>query len=188
MITLTYPETYQQDGLKSKAELHRFLDKLQKHYGKMSYLWFLEFQKRGAPHYHIMSSYLEPNKWHRQTMGEVWAQIVSRETIDHDKVYRVHSHTRAWEKIHKPDGASRYCMKYATKLAQKSVPPEFSRVGRFWGCSRDVVPKPLVRGVDITEDELREHLWKRNHPATDFPVIPKYIWYVHDDKTSKFGF
>jgi hypothetical protein len=58
------------------------------------------------------------------------------------------------ERIRKPDGAARYCLKYAYKCEQKAVPEQYRNVGRFWGCSRDVTPeKPRV--IELSELEIR---------------------------------
>lgn len=44
----------------------------------------------------------------------------------------------SWERIRDKNGARHYAVKYAMKLKQKVVPPDFSDVGRFWGCSKGV--------------------------------------------------
>ncbi len=36
-----------------------------------------------------------------------------------------------------------YLRKYMSKEAQKCVPDGFGFVGRFWGCTRDLVPEPI---------------------------------------------
>lgn len=39
-------------------------------------------------------------------------------------------------------------------MKQKAVPPGYRNVGRFWGCSRRVIPKPLDI-LTCTEDDIR---------------------------------
>lgn len=109
-----------------------------------------------------------------------WAQIVSRETIEEDKVFYVHSRKEAWDKIHKPKGAARYVIKYATKAHQKIVPINFRDVGRFWGCSRNVVPKATVQNIDIDENELRQMLHSLGHQCAEWDVLPKYLYGTFD--------
>jgi len=58
------------------------------------------------------------------------------------------------ERLRKQDGARRYAVKYAGKMKQKHVPKDFRNVGRFWGCSRAVVPAPEAE-VQCTEDDIR---------------------------------
>lgn len=54
-ITLTYKENFQ-DLTKSKAHLKTFFKKLKKDYPSLKYLYVLEFQQRGAIHYHILTN------------------------------------------------------------------------------------------------------------------------------------
>lgn len=107
-----------------------------------------------------------------------WAQIVSRETIDETiegKVYRVHAHPKAWEAVREKDGAKRYALKYSLKPHQKKVPKQYQDVGRFWGCSRDVRPKPLATW-EATEDGVRHYLERINHKLKDNEVLPRFLW------------
>jgi len=41
-----------------------------------------------------------------------------------------------------------YLRKYMSKEAQKCVPPGFGWCGRFWGCSRGLVPDPVALDAD----------------------------------------
>jgi len=44
-----------------------------------------------------------------------------------------------------------YLRKYMSKEAQKCVPGGFGWVGRFWGCSRGLVPDPVtIEADDLT--------------------------------------
>ena len=54
MLTLTYPAEFPTDGKLVKAHLNRFLGWIRRKYVDPGYLWFLEFQARGAPHIHIL--------------------------------------------------------------------------------------------------------------------------------------
>lgn len=178
MLTLTYPDDYPLSGKVSKKHLRRFLNDFQHIFGKQSYLWFLEFQERGAPHYHILVEMLGPNKWMRRQFGYSWARIVCREQEEVNKCYAVHSHTRQWEQIRKRDGARRYALQYAAKPTQKIVPQNFRDVGRFWGCSRDVIPKPKIPNVAMDSDELSQWLNQRGHHTANWDFVPKFVWHI----------
>lgn len=52
-ITLTYKDNYQDLG-KSKEHISYFFKKLKKDYPDLKYIYVLEFQSRGAIHYHIL--------------------------------------------------------------------------------------------------------------------------------------
>ena len=52
LITLTYPREYTADGKAVKKHLNSFLQYLRRL--GLAYCWVLEFQERGAPHFHIL--------------------------------------------------------------------------------------------------------------------------------------
>lgn len=55
-ITLTYAENMQDLG-KSKEDINRCVKKLQRENEKFKYLYVLEYQERGAIHYHMLCNY-----------------------------------------------------------------------------------------------------------------------------------
>jgi len=154
MLTLTYPAEWETDGEKVKAHFRAFREWIARDIGsRPEYLWFLEFQERGAPHFHLLVDWplsldVDERKWFRWRVSVTWYRLVGSESIDH-----LIAGTRV-ERIRKVDGAARYGVKYALKMRQKAVPPGYQNVGRFWGCSRGVIPKP-EQEVRCTEDDLR---------------------------------
>jgi hypothetical protein len=152
LVTLTYPADFPADGKLVKEHWAAFRAALVRFLGeKPSYLWFLEFQRRGAPHFHVFLSAAMPEPhavmkrangrvrkecrtyWPWQDwLSETWFRIVGSGDPKHLRA------GAAWEVIEKPDGAARYVSKEAHKTFQKVVPPDYRNVGRFWGCSRDV--------------------------------------------------
>lgn len=132
MVTLTYPYEYPCDGITTKNHLRRFLQELQRDYRRQrketspphSAFWFLEFQQRGAPHYHIFTNAPVDKNW----ASKRWYEIVGSEDIRH-----LHAGTRC-EKLHRGRaGTISYASKYAAKCEQKLTPKGFENVGRFWG-------------------------------------------------------
>ena len=187
IMTLTYPSHYPNDGKTVKGDLNRFLTAFKREYGKLSYLWFLEFQVRGAPHFHILLSIKQPGAQGRYKMGTLWAKAMqidkwetdglglpSAEFIRH-QVVAVHTHPKSWENVRKPNGARKYALKYATKPHQKQVPELYQNVGRFWGNSRDV-PNDEVVFMSGSETQLREFLDRLGRNLDHLDVLPKHIW------------
>jgi len=192
MITLTYPREFPSDGHKVKEDFRAFLEWLTRDLGaRPSYLWFLEFQQRGAPHIHLLIDYELPRVWVQETIdvnGHEITRSVPREQARQDTKHLRHRVSASWyrivgsrdprhlsagtrvERIRKRDGAKRYATKYAFKMRQKRVPPDYRNVGRFWGCSRNVVPQP-VQTHRVTEDDVRGALegWKYA-PKDDHPL------------------
>ena len=152
-VTVSYPEKFPCCGKVVKKHLHALLAALRRRCGRLEYLWFLEFQRRGAPHLHLFLDHAlpEPLSVMNRKAGRVrkecrvhwpsqdwlsarWFEIVGS---DDEKHLRAGA---AWEVIEKPDGAARYVAKESYKTFQKVVPEGFRNVGRFWGVSRGVSP------------------------------------------------
>lgn len=139
MVTLTYPADYPSNGKVVKEHLRRFIQEVARNEARNrkinrqawieereSIFWFLEFQNRGAPHFHLFSTFEICKKW----CAKKWYEIVQSEDIRH-----LHAGTRVESLRSGRNGASAYANKYANKSIQKSVPEGYENVGRFWGVS-----------------------------------------------------
>ena len=167
MITLTYPKEYPSDGQVVKSHLNAFLTFLRRETHKCNYLWFLEFQRRGAPHVHILIDYpyvRSKEQMHtlRETVRLTWYRIVASGDEKH-----LLAGTRV-EWLRSRDGGARYAVKYAMKMYQKVVPKGYRNVGRFWGCSRTVIPR-VYADIVVSERGVWEGLqdWKYRPPRPD---------------------
>jgi hypothetical protein len=137
-ITLTYPADYPNDGLTVKRHLEAFREAWRRKYpNEPDIAWILEFQLRGAAHYHIWAwRYATPQM--REWISETWYRIVGSGD---------EKHLRAGTQCvpcRKPHAAASYAAKYASKYEQKEVPEGYSNVGRFWGLSRGKQPRARV--------------------------------------------
>ncbi len=147
MLTLTYPREFPNDGKGVKYNLKMFLKELRRKNDSVSILWFLEFQKRGAPHIHILLRGIRVYRAMQLWCSETWYRICNTGDVRH-----LAAGTRL-ERIRSPNGARNYCVKYAHKMVQKSVPEAYRNVGRFWGHTRDV--KPVMRyEAECTNDDI----------------------------------
>lgn len=162
MITLTYPNDFTKDGKESKKHLNAFFSWMRRRIDPFSYLWFLEFQNRGAPHYHVL--YCSHGiRIPKAELSDVWYRLVGSGDEKH-----LLAGTRI-EKIRSQNGAGRYAAKYGAKTQQKAVPDEFRSVGRFWGHSRDVAPKPIYK-MDVRNEETLSIIidgWHRSRAAIE---------------------
>jgi hypothetical protein len=197
LTTLTYPALYPKDGRIVKEDANRILNYWREN--EWQYLWFLEFQVRGAPHLHILSDVDAITPIMRIELTERWCTGIAKsdwireaaagEAMKHQlcetklllaavrKSFWFTLNVDTWQILRSQDGAARYATKYAAKEYQKIVPEEYQNVGRFWGCSKDVVLKDGVE-MQVTEDELREYLKSTEHTTSDWDVLPKYLFNV----------
>lgn len=194
LLTLTYGQNYPVNGKRVKSDLNHFLLKMKRSFGSFSYFWFLEFQRRGAPHLHMVMTLPPPDECKRELMATIWADITEdgnwyytevrppykrREAgfgmSTKDSVFRQHRRKETWSGLKKQDGAIRYALKYAAKQGQKLVPKSYRDVGRFWATSRDVRP-PRGIEVPLNEDEVRRLLHAIGRNFDNFAVLPKLIF------------
>lgn len=134
---LTYPADFPLSGKIVKNHLDRWFRAIRKAYGSenFGFEWVLEFQtKRGAPHFHVFFTW-EPSNELRRFLAKKWNGIV--------KGGKKHLwfHLRSKNFVAWNMGKGGYVMKYAQKKEQKDVPENFEDVGRFWGCSRNMIPQ-----------------------------------------------
>lgn len=191
MLTITYPADFPRDGAQVKRDLKYFKKWLCREIDGIKGLWFLEFQKRGAPHFHFLLDV---------DLGEQGPLILKRrggvrrgessdsyETCDLVEKraalawYRTvksgdEKHLKAgvcWEKLESEDAALRYAAMHAGKPKQKSVPKEYRNVGRFWGKIGDV---HLVGGEleEITAEEIFARFGV--DALSSRGRIKKYLW------------
>lgn len=139
---LTYHET-RPDGAQVKAHINAWLTWLRREVKGVKYLWVLEFQKRGVPHYHVFLS-LEAQKSStlHERMAYQWHKITGETSLQH---LSFHWNAKNW--ISWDMGGGSYVCKYLEKENQKHVPDGFGWVGRFWGASRGLMPDPYTLSV-----------------------------------------
>lgn len=127
LITLTYPGVYPTNGLVVKEHLYKFKKYLRKL--DIDYFWVLEFQKRGAPHFHFIVNKFVP----MDEVKKVWFDIVGSGDLKHlDQGVEV-------EFARNTIKAKMYMLKYLEKSYSKDVPDEYKKVGRFWGHNKRMI-------------------------------------------------
>ncbi len=147
-----------------------FLKLLKRKYGEIEYIWRLEAQKRGAPHYHlIIYFYHEPDlgklkKW----VSLNWYEVVQRFWEEKDE-----KHLQAGTNCKKVDNylsMISYVSKYMTKTDQDKLLDQ----GRYWGASRnwgDLIASDELNGYEMIK--FRRLL--RNYPSKVNPYMAKKV-------------
>lgn len=127
MITLTYPADFPCNGEIVKGHLNTWCQFLRRQ--KIKYFWILEFQERGAPHFHFLTSEMID----KDIVSWRWYEIVG----SGDKKHLL-AGTRC-DTVRHEQHLFGYMVGYMKKLTQKQAPKDFENVGRWWGCSRDIL-------------------------------------------------
>lgn len=194
IVTLTFGQNYPMNGRLVKSMIKKLLTYMKRRFGDFDYYWFLEFQKRGAPHFHLVTSLTAPAAAGREELAVLWANICEQgnwwytsvkapygaknaisEGLTQESVIRQHRRKRTWESLRTEDGAARYAIKYATKPYQKVVPKAYRNVGRFWGISRGAKPEPVLPMM-ASEEQVRQILWLHGRDLSKWPMLPKIVY------------
>ena len=158
MLTLTYHNDFPEQK-ESKQHLTRFLERLTRM--GIKYLWILEFQRRGMPHYHVWMDrqYRDCPDWDDQANGSwlpgswrslmsIWLRVSGQIGDEQACAFAYHQKTYVnWRVIAGVD----YASKYASKVQQKGLPPGLVTYGKWWGCSRGAIIADYVFSLETEE-------------------------------------
>ena len=149
-ITLTYHNDW--EGRSHAKDLANWLRTIKHRFGDCHYLWRVELQKRGAPHFHIMlwqsASDGTPDAEYVRSLRMLWAHVTEQGTEAHRK-YGFHS-----VKVNSGLGA---LMAYLRKYLAKEDDPDHDHpyTGRRWATSRQMPTSPYLR-VDLNRAQTVE--------------------------------
>lgn len=128
-VTLTYPDM-EIDSVTSKIHLNRWLTALRKKYSGIAYLWVLELQQNGRPHYHILLDRRIDRHW----LSLSWYRAVGSGDSRHLAA------GTSVEAVRNSDKTGSYLVsKYLGKESQKRFE---GHTGRVWGASRGLLAQP----------------------------------------------
>lgn len=164
MATLTYPAEFPCDGKLVK----KHLEKIRKWflYRDLGGFWFLEFQERGAPHYHVFLT----GEIDKRQLAQAWFKIVGSGDEKH-----LRAGTRI-EAVRNPHAVAAYAAKYASKAEQKEVPVDYLNVGRFWGTFGGLKPQPTEETtgpITVVKDDIRQikKIYNHHRKEKGFPPL-----------------
>ena len=188
-LTLTYPDQWSRDWRVWKRDLDTFLKALVRKWPDVWGPWRLEFQERGAPHFHMLlwdgpgvegmkrydrktgkigyfaipGTKSKRNKVIFEWTSETWYRIVGSGDKEHLKAGTGIEPIATW------GGVVHYLSKYLVKLPEGNfVPVDYT--GRFWGVIRKDKWKITVHEIvpsEVVWFRVRRVLekWRRLHGA-----------------------
>ena len=136
-VTLTYGDTWP-SGEEVKRDLDTILKRIRYKWPGSTVVWRLEYQKRGAPHFHFLI-WRGPKMVRRKGanrelfawFARAWEEVVGQELPAGTRVEAIRTARGAWY----------YLAKYLAKEDQERGLSE-GFVGRYWGVRG---PKPITR-------------------------------------------
>ncbi len=146
-LTLTYPAEFP-SAREAKKHLNVFQQVIRRNFPQASGIWRLEFQKRGAPHFHMIMFNLP--FWHKEAVAATWERIIGSAAF-----------TRI-EHVRSKRGCFTYLSKYVAKVDDTVDLTTLHNsthesVGRFWGVhNRDELPLHDVETMMLFDDD-----WER---------------------------
>jgi hypothetical protein len=153
-VTVTYHLDWAGGFQRWKRDLDKLVKWHERHYGPVPLVWKLEYQQRGAPHFHLLILWPdgppEDMPAYNQTCGTAWAKIVAGRGAVPDDDHCKHGYfsevARSW------GGVGSYVSKYMSKdtvCATDGLTGEVMPPGRWWGVRR-WKPEGGVPGVPVT--------------------------------------
>jgi len=141
MITLTYPEEWVKDPERWKRDIDTWFKRVERKFKDYWFVWKLEFQKRGAPHFHLLGSFGDDvvvDDELRAWVSRSWYEVVNSGD---------EKHLKAGTRVDVLDGKKKVKM-YVCKYVSKEEPLKFGYVGRWWGKVGNV-PSVVKLGVRL---------------------------------------
>jgi hypothetical protein len=145
--TLTYPNEFPWEYEVFKRDLHTFGKRFLRHFPSAGFHWKLEFQQRGAPHFHPIFWSIPAD---RLGSFRIWLALKWFEVVGSGDGKHLVAGTSA-EIMRSQFAIMRYCAGYTSKLDQ-TLPGQ--NVGRYWGIvGRENIPYGKPESVTLTPGE-----------------------------------
>lgn len=200
-LTLTYPKEYSESYKDWKRDINVFFKRLYRYNPHLSAIWKLEFQKRGAPHFHLMIFNTDPariyinHKVFSNICAVYWYEVVNSRDYNHYKAGINYQPIETYKAVR--SYVSKYIAKTSASLDDDDI---ILKVGRFFGThNKDALPISQVE-VELTEEEFlllrriaRNYLEKKIKKSIpiyartsgisvflDFVTAKKLIYFVKD--------
>lgn len=158
-VTLTYPGDYP-DPQTAKKHLRAFLQRIRRRASEASAVWRLEYQDRGAPHFHILAYNWPYISF--ETVKMWWGEIIG---VPYDLTLFVRI-----EQVRSKRGTMYYASKYMGKPTSKPaagaffISDAYLYAGRVWGVFNAGFLPFAARVYQVLSDVT----WRNFHDAKKF--------------------
>jgi hypothetical protein len=144
-MTLTYPKIYPLQSEVWKYQLDKFIKRMKYRFPDFCAIWKLEFQKRGAPHFHLLVWGLPPANHIYNLVSKLWFDVVGSGDEKHLKAGTQIQKIRSWKGV----------MAYASKYMGKEIDGADLEVGRFWGVvNADLLPYSRIEKYQVFQNQI----------------------------------
>lgn len=185
-VTLTYPRHYSEDPTDWHRDLEVWCKRLARKMPDVFGFWKLEFQKRGAPHFHLLL-FGGPHDGPRFTAFRSWVTSSWFEVV------------RSGDPLHRKAGTNvqrvksvRQLVRYASKYIGKSEDDERQAgIGRVWGVINPTAVPTAIHTITVSEGEFfaLRRVFKRFMGASRGYFRPggtrSGVWVALDSGTAK---
>lgn len=146
LLTLTYPAEWPSSPREWKRHLDNFSKRLSRHYPAAAVVWVIEFQRRGAPHFHLIvfGVHRIDHKW----LSRAWYEVVGSGDERHLRAGTRVERARKWNAV------QAYISKYVSKNRSKDLPVP-DGIGRWWGVLNRERLNSLVEWVEVAVPAYR---------------------------------
>lgn len=142
-VTLTYPEDYPESSREWKRDLEVFGKRLRRMRPNAWWYWKLEPQRRGAPHFHLLTFGLQDVD--RGALKTAWQETIQSEGRNPWTYGCWVQPMLDWRQ------AGRYASKYCAKIVEGV---EWDHPGRYWGIMGRANRREQVVRCPVSEEEF----------------------------------
>lgn len=174
-IGLTYHRDWPDTPAGCRAQLRAFLKSLRRKYPETAVIWRLEFQRRGAPHYHLLvvgTSFVDS-----ELVTTWWGDIAHGESEYHGRMATNTQQIKTWYHA---------CAYVSKEIAKVSQSKWGEKNGRYWGVEGRSFLPAVVDEIPLTLSQFsrlkamvmsrmpaeRINRWLRNGPGGCWSMIP----------------
>lgn len=142
-LSLTWHYGFTKKGFNAQCTIHAFFSQLNRHFPGCNYIWRLEMQKRGAPHFHLIL--FPPIDFEEkqnisliQFINDTWHRLADPFSKAHEKFGAKVTEIKNYRH------ACSYLSKY---IAKEDETIDCKYRGRRWGNSKNITPQPIIETI-----------------------------------------